>query len=82
MARKYEAIWNRIKQTGSAKVVISPHIYSTVKKGVITEKCNDITFKLAMDNSCISTELNHTFDGNMITFTLTKNKRKINLGDL
>lgn len=82
--RKYEAIWKRIKEKGVAKVIATPRIISTIKKGVIKEKYNDDTFRLELDLLAEHAMIESTFDtkSNTITFILRRYKRQINLGDL
>ena len=48
MPRKYLALWERIKVTGTAKVVASPNIHIRIMKAVQKEKLNDTSYKITL----------------------------------
>lgn len=50
--RKYESIWNRIKNSRgkSCSVEVHPAMVARVRKAVIKEKYNDAVFKIEKEN--------------------------------
>ena len=85
MPRKYQPLWERIKITGTAKVVASPNIHTRIMKAVQKEKLNDINYKLVLDLEVKKAILKTTISPiapNTIIFTLRLLDRDINIGDL
>lgn len=50
MARKYAAIWQKIKTTGRCTVESHPAYFARVRKAVIKEKNMDLGFKVLNDH--------------------------------
>lgn len=48
--RKHEQIWLSIKDKGKARIRCHPYNWPTVKKAVIKEKNEDVTFKFINDH--------------------------------
>ena len=47
--RKYEAIWHKIKTTGSCTLVANPALHKRIKKAVTKEKWRDVSYKVQHD---------------------------------
>lgn len=81
--RKYQAIWEQIKQTGSCKISAQPALHARLRKAVKKEKYNDTAFKVEWDlKSDIQPELHITIapdNKNVMIFKLIK---PITLGEL
>lgn len=50
MARKYEAVWLKVKTTGKCTVEAHPAFFARVRKAVIKEKNMDLGFKVLNDH--------------------------------
>lgn len=49
--RKYEAIWQQLKQHGTCTVAANPKLHKRIKKAVTKEKYNDVSYKVQWDLS-------------------------------
>lgn len=47
--RKYQIIWNQIKNTGECTIAANPALHKRLKKAVTKEKYNDTAYKLQWD---------------------------------
>lgn len=71
MPRKYEPIWNKIKEVGKCKIEAHPAFHARIIKAVTKEKLNDITFKVENeDRSFMKLEIERL--GKTIIFILKK----------
>lgn len=64
--RKYQPIWDRIKQNGSCTVEVEPFILARVKKAIIKEKNKDVGFKVL-----------NTHDNFFLEFEYDKEKKRL-----
>ena len=68
--RKYQPIWIKLKDKGSASIAAHPLLHARIVKAVIKEKWLDQGYKLQI--LPYYTVLSYTKEGAKITFTLTK----------
>lgn len=73
--RKYQDLWELIKTNGFAQVSAAKSHHSTIKKGVIKEKDQDIGYKLLLSEEHQKAVLKVSYSGVVITFTLKKFKQ-------
>lgn len=69
--RKYQPIWEQIKQKGSCKVAVPKPLHRRVIRGVIKEKDEDIAFKFLAAEKWAWNKLQYEIQGSQITFVLT-----------
>lgn len=68
--RRYQPIWNKLKEKGSASIAAHPLLHARIIKAVTKEKWMDDGFKL--QNLPYHYILSYTRAGGMITFHLTR----------
>jgi hypothetical protein len=69
--RKYQPIWEKIKEKGCCKIAAPKELHRRTIRGVIKEKDEDIGFKILSAEKWSWNKLSYTKKGNEITFTLT-----------
>lgn len=72
--RKYEPIWQQLKEVGKVKITALTRHHKTITKGVIKEKANDLIYKEYLTDSNFTAKLSITALGNELTFILIKEK--------
>ncbi len=68
--RRYQPIWNRIKEENSATVSIDPHMHSRLIEAVKKERQLDLGWKLLIAEENKTFKLSISIKGNFIEFTL------------
>lgn len=77
--RKYNAIWNQLKQTGICKVAAPTRNHELIFKGVKKERFLDLGFRLTLSEQHKRAWIRMKSEGNLITFTIDYT---IGLGDI
>lgn len=77
--RKYQPIWQVLKDKSICEVAAHTNLHRRIIKAVIKEKYNDLKFKLFLADKGKRAILEHTKKHNVITFTLVIS---IGVGDL
>jgi hypothetical protein len=73
--RKYERIWIEIKKHGYCKIKpasLSLALFARIKKAVIKEKYNDLSFKFEQDDRRVKLEVTRDSTTGIISFKLHK----------
>lgn len=68
--RRYQPIWIKLKQKGKATLTAHPLLHKRIIKAVIKEKWLDLSYKLEI--APYHAIIQHSREGAMITFTMTK----------
>lgn len=77
--RKYQPIWEQIKETHTASLSANPIVHKRIIKAVTKEKLNDLGWKLMCKELGNTYRLLHTSEGALITFKLEIDKSIRNL---
>lgn len=77
--RKYQEIWERIKEHGRCELAVSKPYQPRVKKAVIKEKDNDVGYKFLLGEQYKKATLEITTQGSKMIFRLTTS---LGLGDI
>lgn len=80
--RKYQPIWEQLKQKGFCKVAVPKPLQRRVIKGVIKEKDEDIVFKFLSAEDGKWYKLSYVIHGAEITFSIHTPTSTINLKDI
>lgn len=73
--RRYQVIWNALKQDKHCTITVHPALHARVIKAVIKEKDMDIGYKLTAiseDERCYQMKLSYKREGARIKFFLIK----------
>ena len=68
--RKYQQIWERLKQKQEAYITAPEEVHASIKKAVIKEKYQDINFKFECSQLSKRAKLIIQIKGTIIKFTL------------
>lgn len=68
--RKYQQIWERIKDKSACSIQVHPKLAARVKKGVIKEKSNDLGFKVLNDNDYCFLKISYDKEKQVMKFKL------------
>ena len=78
-ARKYQPIWNEIKQKKKCSVSAHPLLFKRIIKAVVKEKDRDLAFKIANDLDSLYLDITRDEEKHLITFRL---KQRIGIADV
>jgi hypothetical protein len=70
--RKYQPVWEAIKQNGNACLVAQPEMQERIIKAVRKEKTMDVGWKLLNSEAGIRYKLKEVVSGNKVQFTLER----------
>lgn len=79
MLRKYQPIWEQIKQKGHCSVAADPRLHRRIIRMVSKEKDNDSAFRVLMSESHSFSKLLIKIEGAKITWEL---KYSLSISDL
>ena len=68
--RKYEPIWNALKDTFIVSIEAAPEKHPLIIQSVRREKCKDLNWKLLCTEEGNLYKLKHTISGAKLTFYL------------
>lgn len=72
--REYFPAWQRVRDTGSVRLKVAPHLVARVRKAVIKEKYNDLSFKVQHEYSRHRMIIRYNAETWILSFTLVKCK--------
>lgn len=74
--RKYEAVWERLKNRETCVLVVEPFMVPRVKKAVIKEKHKDLGFKLLNPHDNFTLSIEYKVKEKQLKFVLKHNGLK------
>lgn len=77
--RKYQPIWEKIKQERVCHVSVHPLLFARLVKAVVKEKDKDLAFKVANDLDDCYLEILRDVEKQIITFKL---KQRVGIADI